>query len=542
MSMLNFKYGAFANLPARSAATNGTIYITTDEQAMYVDLDNQRIRLSQIITLSNAEWQALTPPYSTEAFYYISDANALLKYSGTAWVQLNSKKDLQDALAGLGFLGVLNSKPTTNVVKGQICTVGNKNYIYNGTAWADCGLVGAEILDLKATVASHTQTLATHTQDITDLKNKDTAIEGDIALLKKGVGYTGSGTTLPTNPAEGDIFVHSGTVKVYCKNPATEKTAAWHAVGNVSKRLEDLRAHVEAVAAAAGDKSAVEKLQQDLADLSQTVAGIDAASLGVGDFKDKTVAGIKSDFTGKVADGNTGFTTGDAVYDAIAAAKTAVLGQANYGQTVKSAYEAAGQAAQAASGAQATADAITQGATSLTTLKKVEEKFAELKVQDLTDAGTLATDDELAAAKTAILGKNDNNTGDFSGTVKGAYANASAASQAAAGAQATADAITKDATTLTTLKKVEEKFAGLTVSDLTNASILATDDELAAAKTAVLGQENGKDFAGTVKGAYANASTAQSTANTAKADAKTANDDIAAIKNGATITTFKGIE
>ena len=81
MSMLNFKHGLYANLP--SAISNGTIYVTTDEKAMYVDLNDTRIRLSQIITLSTYDWQNLTPLYSTEAFYYISDANAMLKNNGT---------------------------------------------------------------------------------------------------------------------------------------------------------------------------------------------------------------------------------------------------------------------------------------------------------------------------------------------------------------------------------------------------------------------------------------------------------------------------
>jgi hypothetical protein len=535
--MLNFKYGKFENLPARTSDTNGTIYITTDEKAMYVDLDNQRIRLSQIITLSSHDWQTLPPPYSTEAFYYVSDANALLKYTGSAWIQLNSTKDLTDALSGLGFLGVLASKPSnTSGTKGQICTVGSTNYIYTGSEWVSCGTVGAEILDLATIVGGHTQTIGTHSQAIADLKSKDTAIEGTIDLISKAMGYVGSGADLPKSANEGDIFIHGTTVKVYCKNPATATTASWNALGNDSKRLEDLRARVEVVAAAAGDKSAVEKLTKDLATLQQTVNGITAASLGVGDFKDKTVAGIKTSFTGAVEDGNEGFVTGDATWDAILAAKNALLGQANYTGTIKGAYGEADKAKQAASTAQQTADAITEGASTLTTLKKVEEKFSKLKVADLTDASSLATDTELAAAKTTILGKNADNT-DYAGTVKGAYESASSAAQAAGRAQQTADAITTGATTLTTLKKVEEKFAALTVADITDASSLATDSELAAAKTAILGKNaDNTNYAGTVKGAYEAAASASGAASTAQ---QTAN----AITQGTqTYTNLKKVE
>lgn len=51
--------------------------------------------------------------------------------------------------------------------------------------------------------------------------------------------------------------------------------------------------------------------------------GIDAATIGLGKVANMSVAEIKADFTGDVADGNDNFVTGDAVYDAIETAKSA---------------------------------------------------------------------------------------------------------------------------------------------------------------------------------------------------------------------------
>jgi hypothetical protein len=46
--MLQFKKGLRANLPI--AINPGTIYVTTDERAMYIDIDaNKRIRLGDFI-------------------------------------------------------------------------------------------------------------------------------------------------------------------------------------------------------------------------------------------------------------------------------------------------------------------------------------------------------------------------------------------------------------------------------------------------------------------------------------------------------------
>jgi hypothetical protein len=127
--MLNFKYGKFNGL-FNTDGTNklglkeGTVYITTDEKAMYVDLNTgsavERIRLSQIVNIPTiAEWNALKPPFSKEAFYYVVEANALLKYTGTGddqgWQQINSTSDLERELGDLETaLGNLSQTVTNN--------------------------------------------------------------------------------------------------------------------------------------------------------------------------------------------------------------------------------------------------------------------------------------------------------------------------------------------------------------------------------------------------------------------------------------------
>jgi hypothetical protein len=121
---LNFKFGQYTHLPNASTATAGTIFVTTDEQAMYIDLPSVsdpskvgRIRIGDIIvceTLSD-----LTPPYHEGAFYYVASKNALLryqpKYDGDGkvvrdestgeivytWTQINSISAIQQAIAEL---------------------------------------------------------------------------------------------------------------------------------------------------------------------------------------------------------------------------------------------------------------------------------------------------------------------------------------------------------------------------------------------------------------------------------------------------------
>ena len=99
MALLNFNYGLVKDLPAERI--NGNLYITTDSQGLYVDLEGVRTHVSDFIQVeSQAALEALGT-YYPQVFYYVSGSNALLKYTGSGWKQLNSTSDLQKALNDL---------------------------------------------------------------------------------------------------------------------------------------------------------------------------------------------------------------------------------------------------------------------------------------------------------------------------------------------------------------------------------------------------------------------------------------------------------
>ena len=100
-ALLNFKYGEYSKLP--QSKTSGTIYVTTDEQAMYIDLPNKdvptqidRVRIGDIIVKDSV--RSATPPFANGAFYYFIQENALLRWDGTDWVQINSVKAIDDKI------------------------------------------------------------------------------------------------------------------------------------------------------------------------------------------------------------------------------------------------------------------------------------------------------------------------------------------------------------------------------------------------------------------------------------------------------------
>jgi predicted nucleic acid-binding Zn-ribbon protein len=129
--MLQFKMGLHASLAGLGTPTSaGTVYVTTDEKAIYVDVPKgegfERVRMGDVIQVSNVgELESYAPDYSTTALYYVIDQNALLKYVGVIdgkhkWNQINT---VSDVTANLNELTTkVNGIETT--VAGHTTTIG----------------------------------------------------------------------------------------------------------------------------------------------------------------------------------------------------------------------------------------------------------------------------------------------------------------------------------------------------------------------------------------------------------------------------------
>lgn len=99
-----FKKGLLANLPESYSA--GTFYVTVDERAMYLDIDDStRIRLGDFIQV-DAVANLPTDGASTSALYYCVAENILAKWNGSAWTQINKQPTAEEmkTLLGLGAL------------------------------------------------------------------------------------------------------------------------------------------------------------------------------------------------------------------------------------------------------------------------------------------------------------------------------------------------------------------------------------------------------------------------------------------------------
>lgn len=328
MAMLNFKYGQYRDangiVKLPEAISNGTVYVTTDEKAMYVDLDNKRIRLSQIVTCTMAEWQALTPPYNAEAFYYIIDKNALLKYNegkpdagySAGWVQINSTAGVEAELSTL--------KGTVNTMSSDV----------EGLKTASASQ-GSAIETLQNTVNN------THATAITGLQNRATNIEASLANVGTVIGYKGSYAAgqAPENPAINDVILQGGAIKIY-------DGTNWKDYADIVDQIEQLKADMETLEGKVPDNSQYN-------DLKARVEALET-------WKTDTVTQALADLV--AADGAMD-TRVKAVEDAITHETT---GLAALDTAVKAAAQAASDAAGVAANNKA---AIEDGTTGLAALK-----------------------------------------------------------------------------------------------------------------------------------------------------------------------------
>lgn len=115
MANVLFKKGLLAGLKD-APIKEGTIYVTTDERAMYLDVsDSQRIRLGDFIEVADIDSLPSTGA-NVSALYYATKENVLAKWNGNNWVQINPDNWFELK----SFTQTLSSTTSDNVTTVQV--------------------------------------------------------------------------------------------------------------------------------------------------------------------------------------------------------------------------------------------------------------------------------------------------------------------------------------------------------------------------------------------------------------------------------------
>ena len=438
MANVMFKQGSYRALQAvNGKATEGTFYVTTDEGGLYLGMADKSLKkiAGSILYFADLDEfnNKVTPPYSTDALYFIAASNALVRYDATAqkWIVLNETPESLKAA-----LDEING----NIAKNATAIAGLKTDKLDKTTFEsfktdnDTALNGIrDRLTATEGVANSASAKATkNAEDITAIKSNISALqEADTHFLKKDEDDTLSGTVtvaagksilLTTTPGA-DSDDKTVVNKAYVTGV---KTAIDTSISDVEKKVTK---NTNDIATANGRIDAantnIATLQSDKADkanptftgtvtlpTSEPKQDLEAASKG---YVDASVRKVTGDLTGA----SEKITALEGRMDTAESNITALKEKDKAHDASIAANAQAAQAAQATADSKATLDEVR--ALGYDTVTSVNDKISTLK----------GSSNDPSTAQTVWGAKN---------AAKAADDKAAAAASAAQAAQTTADA------------------------------------------------------------------------------------------------------
>lgn len=205
--MLKIKKGLVAKLSEQPKAP-GTIYVATDEKTLYVDIndsENGRIRISgNLIMVENAD--DLKAPFSEDLIYFVENftssetgekiaANALLKWTGNKFVQLNEAADFTAVNADI--TAAKNAADAAQAAADKAQAAADKA---QGTADGAVTRLDAA----ETTIADHGTRLAAVEKKASDNAEDIKTANGEISTVKGKADANAEAITELTNTVSGN--------------------------------------------------------------------------------------------------------------------------------------------------------------------------------------------------------------------------------------------------------------------------------------------------------------------------------------------------
>lgn len=181
----------------------GTIYFTTDEGGMYIDTADKRVRIQgSVLYFDTLEHfvKEVQPPFSQDVLYFIAKSeaegketkyNALLRWDGSKWIQLNVTADSFTALESLvngHTLSITNLQERLNAIDGgttsqeSLAELANKITAVEETLNGKEGTTGLvdRVTAAEKTIGEHGTTLENYGKNISNQGKVITEIKEDL--------------------------------------------------------------------------------------------------------------------------------------------------------------------------------------------------------------------------------------------------------------------------------------------------------------------------------------------------------------------------
>lgn len=215
---LLFRKGTLAGL-AGATKVAGAVSFTTDEPAIYLDIQEGdevvRKRIGDLIVYETAEEliaegntavNGTVGPWSKTALYYVVESNALLKWTGSVWKQINSVSDIEGNITQLddivrgenglvsqiadldSSIDAINDSTNGILAQAKSDATTKANQALNDAKSDATTKANQAKVDAVSEAKGYTDAqLLTVNQIISDLQSADTEIEKDIEANTKAI-------------------------------------------------------------------------------------------------------------------------------------------------------------------------------------------------------------------------------------------------------------------------------------------------------------------------------------------------------------------
>lgn len=233
---IRFKQGSLEAL-SKQSISNGTLWFTTNEGAIYLDHNGSRIRFGDYITVpAIANLPADGHAYES-ALYYAKAENVLARWDNDngKWIQLNA--------AGLT----------------QVKINGNGNVLASAAVSLDAE-TGAKVLTFSTANVATSEGLAGIATRVTNLEGRMTDVEAKLDGIGEGETVTGLLNAAKTD-LQGKIDVVDGLADQGIADAAAAKQYAEGVQSNLNStntKVTNLESKVQALETAVGDDGSVQ--------------------------------------------------------------------------------------------------------------------------------------------------------------------------------------------------------------------------------------------------------------------------------------------
>lgn len=257
MANVFFKRGTLNSLN-NQPIRDGTIYITTDERAMYVDIDGtQRIRLGDFVEYANwSAIEAIENP-NPHSLYYANSENILAKYDAATgnWSQVNGRVAINNLISFVNQTAATANDVTTvkttlvdaggDTVEGQTTYTSANNSLLKITGSNTVeSVTNRRIAAITVTPANLKESASLSTQSISNgvrlnINNKQTGTDANGTAVNTSVADANPIDFIASNGLTITRDSTTGSINFSAEGAYTDLQTTFSNAGALSIRLSD---------------------------------------------------------------------------------------------------------------------------------------------------------------------------------------------------------------------------------------------------------------------------------------------------------------